>query len=59
MKRLGAGVLAAAMIMGVAIKSGKVGVTAASVFGVVGLMAAVVGDIAIRRRAAPDQAGSL
>ena len=32
-----------AMIMGIAIKSGKVGVTAASVFGVVGLLAAVVG----------------
>ncbi len=32
-----------AMIMGLAIKSGKVSVTAASVFGVVGLLAAVVG----------------
>jgi len=32
-----------AFVMGVMIKSGKVGVTAASVFGVVGLMAAVVG----------------
>jgi len=32
-----------AMVMGLAIKSGKVGVTAASVFGVVGLLAAVVG----------------
>ncbi|MEK7953806.1 carbon starvation CstA family protein [Luteolibacter soli] len=32
-----------AMVMGVAIKSGKVGVTAASVFGVVGLLAAVAG----------------
>ena len=32
-----------AFIMGVAIKSGKVSVTAASVFGVIGLLAAVVG----------------
>ena len=32
-----------AFIMGVMIKSGKVGVTAASVFGVIGLIAAVVG----------------
>ncbi|MCW1884277.1 carbon starvation protein A [Luteolibacter flavescens] len=31
-----------AMVMGIAIKSGKVGVTATSVFGVVGLLAAVV-----------------
>ncbi|HEY8990615.1 MAG TPA: carbon starvation CstA family protein [Luteolibacter sp.] len=32
-----------AMVMGLAIKSGKIGVTAASIFGVVGLLAAVVG----------------
>jgi carbon starvation protein len=32
-----------AMVMGLAIKSGRVGVTAASVFGVVGLLAAVAG----------------
>lgn len=32
-----------AMVMGLAIKSGKVGVTASSVFGVIGLLAAVVG----------------